>query len=148
MTLVCLHDTDGQGQEASQPDVVLSSLGGSFQAVQVHTAWPRSSPAEKMTKHTDMYSTKVGKGGREVPECIKTSAHGAPERAELELRWAALGALEMQLPLPEAVFCCRDELTLLKAWIKHSTNICSTQPDRSQDMIPLEAQTHSNLPQY
>lgn len=38
MTLVCLHDTDGQGQEASQPDVVLSSLGGSFQAVQVHTA--------------------------------------------------------------------------------------------------------------
>lgn len=27
-----------------------------------------------MTKHTDMYSTKVGKGGREVPECIKTSS--------------------------------------------------------------------------
>lgn len=39
-----------------------------------------------MTKHTDMYSTQVGKGGREVPGCIKTSAHGAPERVELELR--------------------------------------------------------------
>lgn len=84
--MVCLHDTDGQGQEASRLGAMLSSLGRSLQAVQIHAARPRSSPGEKVTKYADTYSAKVGKGGREVPECIKTSAYIAPECAEPELR--------------------------------------------------------------